>query len=167
MTTHSSAPAREETPHTKGATAMTAIVNALKQRARSVLNDPSIDPQNRALLRYALEVNDPWLAQMVRHIEADVNAPETPASSKNEPFGNKVEVLVDLICRPGDEPDTKSAALLVLMLTLERSTEPTALVNRAKHLAFAHYDDLTVDDMIDAQITTVEAELFAGNTPIS
>lgn len=79
---------------------------------------------------------------------------------------DKIEVLVNLICRPGDEPDTKSAALLVLMSTLERSMEPVGLLNRAKHLVFAHYDDLTVDDMIDGQIATIEAELFADNSPV-
>lgn len=93
--------------------------------------------------------------------------PYTTQTTEDEPPRNKIEVLIDLICRPGDEPDTKSAALLVLLSTFERSMEPVGLLNRAKHLVFAHYDDLTVDDMIDAQIATVEAELFAGNTPIS
>ena len=92
---------------------------------------------------------------------------ETPHATQDELPRNKIEVLVDLICRPGDEPDTKAAALLVLMSTLERSMEPVGLLNRAKHLVFAHYDDLTVDDMIDAQIATVEAELFADYSPDS
>ncbi len=104
---------------------------------------------------------------MTLHDSAPMREQTPHANNENEPSGNKIEMLVDLICRSGDEPETKSAALLVLVSTLERSTEPTALANKAKHLAFAHYDDLTVDDVIDAQIATVEAELFAGNTPIS
>ena len=95
---------------------------------------------------------------------------ETPyetQTTEDESPGDKIEILVDMICRPGDEPDTKSAALLVLISTFERSMEPVGLLNRAKHLVFAHYDDVTVDDMMDAQIATVEAELFADNIPIS
>jgi hypothetical protein len=30
------------------------------------LNDKSIDPQSRAIIRYALEINDPWLTELVR-----------------------------------------------------------------------------------------------------
>ena len=85
-----------------------------------------------------------------------------PAEYNHERSGNKLDLLGDLICREGDEPETKSAALVVLMSMIESSTRPTALVNRAKHLAFAHYDDVNVDDMIDAQIATIEAELFAA-----
>jgi hypothetical protein len=29
------------------------------------LNDTSIDPQSRAITRYAMEINDPWLAELV------------------------------------------------------------------------------------------------------
>jgi hypothetical protein len=32
-----------------------------------------------------------------------------------------------MICRAGDEPATKSAALLVLMATIEKSTHPKVL----------------------------------------
>lgn len=180
MTVHSNATVCEETPHANGTTRMTGIANALKRRVGSLLNDPSIDPQNRALLRYALEVNDPWLARLLRQIEGDVNAPQTPAS-EDEPSENeievladkievsvdKIEVLVHLICRPGDEPETKSAALLVLMSAIEKSTEPAALANRIKHLAFAHCGELSFDDMVEAQVATFEAELFAGHTPVS
>jgi hypothetical protein len=46
------------------------MFNALKRRAQAVLNDKSIDPQSRAIIRYALEVNDPWLARLVRRADA-------------------------------------------------------------------------------------------------
>lgn len=41
-------------------------MSALKQRAQAVLNDRSIDPQSRAIIRYALEINDPCLTELVR-----------------------------------------------------------------------------------------------------
>ena len=61
MTTHGSATVRE-TPHVNQTSRTNNIIDALKRRAQSVLNDRTIDPQSRALIRYALETNDPWLA---------------------------------------------------------------------------------------------------------
>jgi hypothetical protein len=52
-----------------------------------------------------------------------------------------------MICRAGDEPETKSAALLVLMTTLENAAHPKALVNTSKHLAFAHCSELNLYGM--------------------
>ncbi len=63
MANHSSATTREHTSHT---TRTATIIDALKRRAQSVLNDKSIDAQTRAIIRYALETNDPWLAELVR-----------------------------------------------------------------------------------------------------
>jgi hypothetical protein len=79
----------------------------------------------------------------------------------------KIEALTDLICRAGDEPATKSAALLVLMATLEGSTHPKALANTAKHLAFTRCGKLNLNGMVDAQIALLERELLAGNTLVS
>ena len=62
MATHSSATAREETPH--------VLDNSIKQRAQSVINDKTIDAQSRGLVRYALEINDPSLPEIVRRIDA-------------------------------------------------------------------------------------------------
>jgi hypothetical protein len=61
MANHSSATVRE-TPHVNQ--------TSLHRRAQSVLNDRSIDPQSRAIIRYALEINDPWLADLVRRADA-------------------------------------------------------------------------------------------------
>ena len=69
MTTHSSATVRE-TPHVNQTSRTNTIINALKQRAQAVLNDRSIDLQSRAIIRYALETNDPWLAELVRRADA-------------------------------------------------------------------------------------------------
>jgi hypothetical protein len=70
MAKHSSARAHEETSHVKQPTRTNTILNALKQRAQAVLNDSSIDPQTRAIIRYALGTNDPWLAELVRRADA-------------------------------------------------------------------------------------------------
>jgi len=69
MAKNSSATMREETPHGKQTTRTATVVNALKRRAQAVLNDKSIDPQERGIIRYALEINDPWLAELVRCAE--------------------------------------------------------------------------------------------------
>jgi hypothetical protein len=69
MANHSSATVRE-TPHVNRTSRTNTIVNALKQRAQAVLNDRSIDSQSRAIIRYALETNDPWLAELVRRADA-------------------------------------------------------------------------------------------------
>jgi hypothetical protein len=58
MTTHgSSAETREATPHVNLTTRTATNMNALKRRAQVVLNDKSIDPQSRAIIRYALEIS--------------------------------------------------------------------------------------------------------------
>src|SRR5262245_11192184 len=70
MTTHGSATACRETPHVNQTTRTTPTLHALKRRAQTVLNDTSIDPESRAIIRYALETNDPWLADLVRRVDA-------------------------------------------------------------------------------------------------
>ena len=69
MSTHVSATALEETPHESETTTI-PISDALRHRAQSVMNDRSIDPQWRNIIRYALEINDPWLADIVRRASA-------------------------------------------------------------------------------------------------
>jgi hypothetical protein len=69
MSTHVSATALEETPHETGTTQNT-ISDELRHRALSVMNDRSIDPQWRTIVRYALQINDPWLDDIVRRAGA-------------------------------------------------------------------------------------------------
>ena len=69
-----------------------------------------------------------------------------------------------MICRAGDEPATKLAALLVLMATLENATHPKALANLTKHFAFTRCGELNSYGMVDAQIALLEGELLAGHT---
>jgi hypothetical protein len=169
MATHTSATAREETPHVNQTTRTNTIVNALKRRARAVLNDRSIDAQSRAVIRYALEINDPWLAELVKRADAGerivdtLDFSETPETNEADSSEDKIQALAEMICRAGNEPATKSAALLVLMATLENAAHPKALANTAKHFAFACRGELNLCGMVDTQVAVLERELFAGN----
>ena len=132
MTTHSSA-------------------TALRRRAQLVLNDSSIHPQWRAIIRYALEIDDPWLADLVRR--ADAREPVIDTIDKE-----KIEALAEIICRADEQ---SAAALFVLMWTLENSTSPQSLANAVKHLAFTRCAESNVYGMVDAQIAAFEGELLA------
>jgi hypothetical protein len=161
MLNDSSAIDLAETPHVNQTTR-----TALKRRAESVLNDKSIDAQSRAVIRYALDINDPWLADLVRHVDAgeavvDMDFSEFSENSDDDSREQKIEALAELICRAGDEPETKSAALLLLMATLENAMHPKALANTAKHFAFSRCGELNVGGMVDSQIAVLESELLA------
>ena len=168
MANHGSASVRE-TPHSTRTSRTNTIFNALKRRAQANLNDPSIDPRSRAILRYALEVNDPWLARLVRRADAgesivdDLDAEETHETNSNNADEDKIEALTEIICRDSNEAGTRAAALLVLMSTLENASHPKALANTAKHFAFTRCGELNLFGMVDAQIAVAEDELFAHN----
>ena len=165
MTTHVSATAHEEEPHI---TEPITISDALRRRAQSVIHDSSIDPQWRNIVRYAFEINDPSLADLVRRADAGERiidsldfslAPQT--NDEDDSSEEKIEALAELICRAGAE---SAAALFVLMGTLENSTDPKVLANAAKHFAFTGCGELNLFGMVDAQIAAVEGQLFAGDT---
>ena len=163
MANYSSATAREHTPHVNNTS---NISNALKRRAQSVINNKLIDAQSRAVIRYGLETNDPWLAELVRRADAgesivDVDFSQTPDTGEDDLSEEKIEELAEMICRADDEPGTKWAVLLVLMATLENATHPKALANMAKHLAFTRCGELNLYGIVDAQIATLEGELLA------
>jgi hypothetical protein len=67
-----------------------------------------------------------------------------------------------MICRAGDDPEMKSAALLVLMAAIESAAHPKALANAAKHLALTRCGELNAYGIVDAHVATVEGELLAG-----
>ena len=79
----------------------------------------------------------------------------------------KIAALAEMICRAGDEAGTKSAALLVLMSTLENASHPKALANLVKHLAFTRCGELNFNGVVDAQIAVFESELLAGEMLVS
>lgn len=167
MAIDTSATVRHEAPHANRITRTATILNALKRRAQAVLNDTSIDPQSRAIIRYAMEINDPWLAELVRRADEGETAldtidfSQTPDTLERDLSDKRVRALADIICRDGDEPETKSAALLVLMSSIEDSAYPKSLANTAKHLALARCGELNLYGMVEAQVCTVEHELLA------
>jgi len=78
MARHSSATPREEKSTRRekesekfNSTLKSHTIDAsLKRRARLLLTNSSIPRQTRLLIRYALEIRDPYLAQVVRRVEA-------------------------------------------------------------------------------------------------
>jgi len=168
MTTHGSATVRE-TPHETETTQIT-ISNALRRRAQAVINDRSIDPEWRNIIRYALEINDPWLADLVRRADAGETIMDTtelsPTMDLNEDDSReeKINALAEIICRADDR---SAAALFVLMGTLEHSTHPKLIANTVKHFAFAHCGELNLFGMVDAQVAVVEGELLVDERLMS
>ena len=150
MASHSSATPRE--PHVNRISRTNAVVNVLKERAQAVLNDTSLDPQSRAIIRHALETNDPWLASPLRRADA---RDETGGDDSSR---EKIEALAEMICNGGEE---SSAALFVLMGALQNSTEPKALAHVVKHFAFTRCGELNVYGMVDSQMAELERELLA------
>jgi hypothetical protein len=175
MVCHISANAREEAPHATTSINNTAInLNdrfspRLKRQAEFVINDRLIDEETRAIIRYALEARDPSLPELLRRIDAaedDVDPQHYSETGviveEDDSIEDKVEALADMICREGDEPAIKSAALLVLMAILENAEDAKALANSAKHVAFIHCGQLNVYGIVDAHIPVLESELFTA-----
>ena len=168
MSTHSSAQARAETPHATNSITNNTISDAVRRRAHSLINDRTIDANERVWIRYALETNDAaGLAELVRRADAGepiiddshvVEANEEASDEKLEQ--EKLEQLAEMIFQVGDQPETRAAALLVLMSTLENSENPRVLANHLKHLAFTRCGELNCYGMVDAQIATLERELL-------
>lgn len=153
------------TPHVFKSTSEN-LSDALKRRAQSIINNTEIDADTRAVIRYGLEINDPWLAELVRRAEAGESIFEDEQTLQVN-SSEKIEALTDLICRAGDEPETKSAALFVLMATVEHARQPEAIARAAKHLAFMRCSELNLYSMVESQVSAVENELFASNELVS
>jgi hypothetical protein len=166
MLKHVSARLRKETPHLNHTTRTATIMNALTRRAQAVLNDKSINAQSRAVIRYALETHDPWLADLVRRADAGetiddtIDFSGTPTTTEDDSSNENIAALTEMICRSGDEPGKRSAALLVLMARLENASHPKALANSIKHLALTRCSDLNICGIVDAQIAILESELL-------
>ena len=62
MTKHGSASARKQESRTLDAN--------LKRRARKLTTDSRVDPRTRSLIRYGLQIKDPYLEQVVNRVEA-------------------------------------------------------------------------------------------------
>src|SRR5689334_17189423 len=169
MASHISASMRTEAPHL---TNTSNISNSLKRRAQAVVDDESIDAQTRAIVRYGLETNDPWLPELVRRIDAGEAVNDDFFVSRPEAFSDdsteeRIEAMSGLICRAGDEPEIKSAALLILMSLLESSPHAKTLAHTVKHFAFTRCGELNLCGMLEAQIPVLENELLAGHNLLS
>lgn len=84
---------------------------------------------------------------------------QSTETSSNE---EKIETLVEIICSAGEE---SSAALLVLMATLENSIQPKDLAHTMKHIAFTRCGELNSFGIVDDQVALVEDKLLARNKP--
>lgn len=110
-----------------------------------------------------METHDPWLARLVRRAEAGVDVVENMRSvdtNEEDEGDGKIAALTEMICRAGDEPAIKSAALVLLMSAIETTTDPRALANTAKHIALTRCGELNFCGVVDAQIATFESELL-------
>jgi len=169
MTLHGSASAQEETPH-ETETIQITISDALRRRAQAVINGSSIDPQWRNIVRYALEINDPLLPDLVRRADAGEMIIDTTEfslvqeSNEDDSHEEKIKALAEIICQAGDEA---AAAMFVLMGTLETSAHPKRLANTVKHLAFTRCAELNLYGIVDAQLPLVEGELLADSSLVS
>ena len=163
MTTHGSAQQRAETPHATNSTTNNAISDAVRRRAHALINDRTIDASERVWIRYALETNDAaGLAELVRRADAGESIIDDShlIEINEEAIDEKLEQLAEMIFQAGDQPETRAAALLVLMSTLENSENPRVLANHLKHLAFTRCGELNCYGMVDAQIAAIETELL-------
>ena len=143
------------------------ISDALRRRAESLLKDSSIDTETRTVIRYGLQIGNSWLSELVRRADAgepivDPSVLQTEKADYRLSTEQKIELLAEIICRADDEPAYKSAALLVLMATIENSTHPKVLANHVKHLAFTRCGELNAFGMVDEQIAAFENYLRKG-----
>src|SRR6185503_7227354 len=153
------------TPHATTSITNNTISDAVRRRAQSLINDKSIDASGRTWIRYALEINDPALPELVRR--ADAGEPiidDSHLLEANEEISDeeKLKQLAEIICQAGDQAESRAAALLVLMSTLENSTQPKVLANHVKHIAFTRCGELNCFGMVDAQIAAIETELLVN-----
>ena len=167
MSMHSSsAPERGATPHATNSTTNNTISDAVRRRAHALINDRTIDANERVWIRYALETNDTaGLTELVRRADAGESIiDDSHLLQANDEISTeeKLERLAAMICQAGDLPETRSAALLVLMSTLENSIEPKVLVNHVKHIAFTRCGELNCFGIVNAQIAAIESELLVN-----
>lgn len=147
---------REHTPHATRTTRTATIVDALKQRALAVLNDTSIDAPTRAIIRCALQTNDPWLAELVLRADANV------VSSHMKIRELDTSKTIALLCHDADYTNPpyapKSWSGLIELQELFKKT--AALENICKsqgwqfllHRQFGILPQITFDPASDAEL---------------
>ena len=165
MASYSSATTREQASHVI-ANKLNPNNDDVRQRAWSLIRDKSLDEGSRTLMGYALEIDDPGLAELVQRAEAGqsvMNNIVAADTADNESTEQKVGVLAEMICLAHD-PGTRAAALLVLMSALEEADDPKSLARNAKHYAFTRCGEMNVYGMVDAQTAMLQRELLAHNS---
>jgi hypothetical protein len=177
MVSHSSATECEHTSRTFNSftsnTRNIRISDAVKRRALAVIQRDAIDAGSRNIIRCALEINDPSLAELVLRVDAgesivdNIFPKDTSDIAEDASHKPTIETLVEMICGGGDDPGTRSMALLVLMGTLQNADDPKALANAAKHLAFTQCGELNAFGMVDTQIGMFGRELLTNHTRLS
>jgi hypothetical protein len=152
MVKHGSASVRKDTPHSNSTdpSQNPNLSRSIRRRAFRIINNQAIDSKTRGMLRYALGINDPWTPSLVRRAEAREVFGDTFSltGALDQTIDERLEALTGLICRPGNEPDTKSGALLLLMSTIQDSNCPKELANTAKLLAFMRCCELNLCGMV-------------------
>jgi hypothetical protein len=76
-----------------------------------------------------------------------------------EEIDEKLRKFISMICRAGNEPETKSGALLSLLATLDYAPD---FVNTAKLLAFMHCCEFDLYGVASRQIEMIEEALLAA-----
>ena len=79
-------------------------------------------------------------------------------SSQDNASQEKIAALAEKIFAAGEEA---TAALFVLMGTLQYSPDPVAAAHAVKHLAFTRCGEFNVLGMVDAYVVMLERELLA------
>lgn len=92
--------------------------------------------------------------------QLDARDASSASLEDDQALDEKLEALSDLICRPGNEPDIKSGALLLLMSTIENSSRPHELATTTKYLAFLRCCELNLFNMVGEQVSLVERRLL-------
>ncbi|HEY6243076.1 MAG TPA: hypothetical protein VIX17_03980 [Pyrinomonadaceae bacterium] len=67
---HDSSASLRQQSRTRRKPRLKIIDASLKRRARKLITNTSIPKQTRNLIHYALEIKDPYLAQVVRRVES-------------------------------------------------------------------------------------------------
>ena len=178
MANHSSATLREHTARTINTVTNNTleldspISDAVTRRALAVIQEKSIDAGSRNLIRYALEINYPSLAELVLRVDAgetidNIFPTDTSGLAEDDSSKQSIETLVEMICGAGDDLGTRSGALLVLMGTLQNAGDPKALEHAAKQFAFTQCGELNAFGMVDTQIAMLERELLTKHSRLS
>jgi len=150
MANDSSATARE-TPHgNKNIRPNTKIVQMSQTKSTNILKRQIDRSAERAIIRYALEINDPWLAsnlcpcRRAKRLSIRSTSRKRPRNEHNDSNEERIEVLTELICRAGDERKPKSGRLLVLRRQMKTRRHSKSTRERVKPPAFTRCGELTL-----------------------